>query len=254
MQKAALSFVRLLEIMDELREKCPWDKKQTLQSLRHLTIEETYELSQAIMDNNINELKNELGDLLLHIIFYAKIASESNFFDINDVLVAIAEKLIRRHPHIYGETKAESEDDVKRNWEAIKLAEKGRKSGVLDGVPLGLPAMVKAIRIQEKAKGVGFDWQNKAEVWDKVQEEIAEFRLSENKPEAEDEFGDLLFALINYARFCGINPESALEKTNRKFINRFRYIENKASEAGQSLQNLTLEQMNIWWEEAKLIN
>ncbi len=245
------SFLRLLQIMDELREKCPWDKKQTLESLRHLTIEETYELSEAILEQNMQELKGELGDLLLHIVFYSKIASETNHFGINDVLQAIAEKLIRRHPHIYGDTQVSGEEDVKRNWESIKLAEGKSQKGVLDGVPTSLPALVKAIRIQEKARGVGFDWKEKEQVWLKVKEELAEFEAATDSVSAEEEFGDLLFALVNYARFAGINPEAALEKTNRKFISRFKYIEKRASQIGKNLNEMDLDEMETFWQEAK---
>ena len=250
-------FERLLDIMDELRQKCPWDKKQTLQSLRHLTIEETYELGDAILDNNLLEVKKELGDLLLHIVFYAKIASESDAFDIADVANDICEKLIHRHPHIYGDVVAETEEQVKQNWEQIKLKE-GNKS-VLSGVPKSLPALIKASRIQEKARGVGFDWDKKEDVWLKVEEELAEFKAefdtevneAIDKEKAEAEFGDLLFSLINYARFININPEDALEKTNKKFIKRFQHLEARATETGKLLQDMTLVEMDIFWNEAK---
>lgn len=247
------AFDRLLTIMDELREKCPWDRKQTMESLRYLSIEELYELSDAILEGNDEEIKKELGDIILHIVFYAKIASETGKFDIADVLNGICEKLIVRHPHIYSDVKVTGEEEVKRNWETIKLKE-GKKS-VLEGVPKSLPAMVKAHRMQEKAKGVGFEWDNTEDVWKKVQEELIEFKEESSKPnnhdKLENEFGDLLFSLINYARHIGINPEDALERTNRKFIKRFQYIEAKAKENGQVLQNMKLEEMDVYWEEAK---
>lgn len=244
------AFSRLLKIMDELREKCPWDKKQTFQSLRMLTLEETYELSDAILKNNLPEIKEEIGDVFLHLVFYSKIAEESNSFDVADCLHGISEKLIRRHPHIYGETKVNSAEEVKKNWEQIKLTE-GKKS-VLSGVPSSLPSLVKAYRIQEKTSQVGFDWEKKEQVWEKVVEEMEEFREEMEKNESmerkEEEFGDLLFSLINFARFEGINPENALEKVNLKFIKRFEYIENKA---GENLINLSLDEMNILWNETK---
>ena len=246
------AFNRLLDIMDDLREKCPWDKKQTLQSLRHLTIEETYELGDAILDNNLQEVKKELGDILLHIVFYAKIGSETNDFDIADVCNEICEKLIHRHPHIYGDVKVENEEEVKQNWEKLKLKE-GKKS-VLEGVPKSLPALVKASRIQDKAKGVGFDWDEPHQVWDKVQEEIEEFQeevKSGDKEKIEAEFGDVLFSMINYARFLNINPEDALERTNKKFIKRFQYLESKATEIGKPLADMTLAEMDVFWNEAK---
>lgn len=246
------AFERLLDIMDDLREKCPWDKKQTLQSLRHLTIEETYELGDAILDNNLQEIKKELGDLLLHIVFYSKIGSETNDFDIADVANSVCKKLIERHPHIYGDVKVENEEDVKRNWEKIKLKE-GKKS-VLEGVPKSLPALVKASRIQDKAAGVGFDWDSKEGVFDKIKEEINELHYeieNKNKENIEKEFGDVLFSLINYARFLKINPEDALEKTNKKFIKRFQFLENKALQQGKSLKNMTLEEMERFWQESK---
>ena len=246
------AFSRLLTIMDELREQCPWDKKQTMQSLRHLTIEETYELGDAILDNNSYEIKKELGDLLLHIIFYAKIGSETNLFDIASVCNEISDKLIHRHPHIYGDVVVENEDDVKRNWEKLKLKE-GRTS-VLEGVPKSLPALVKATRIQEKAKGVGFDWEQASQVWNKVQEELSEFEAEvaqKNQDKMEDEFGDVLFSLINYARFLNINPENALERTNKKFIKRFQYLESKASQLNKNLSDMSLSEMDVFWEEAK---
>ncbi|ADY52661.1 MazG family protein [Pseudopedobacter saltans DSM 12145] len=250
----AEAFNRLLNIMDDLRLKCPWDKKQTLESLRHLTIEETYELSDAIIDNDMQEIKKELGDIMLHLVFYAKIGSETNDFNITDVLNSVCEKLINRHPHIYGDIQADTEEAVKQNWEKIKLKE-GNKS-VLGGVPSSLPALIKASRIQEKARGVGFDWENKNQVWEKVQEELQEFRDECEQKDAdpekiESEFGDVLFSLINYARFININPENALEKTNKKFIKRFQYLEEKAKDNGKSLEDMTLAEMDIFWNEAK---
>ncbi len=246
------AFERLLTIMDELREKCPWDQKQTFQSLRHLTIEETYELGDAILDNNSTEIKKELGDLLLHIVFYAKIGSEKNDFDIADVCNEICEKLIFRHPHIYSDTVVKDEDEVKKNWEKLKLKE-GKKS-VLEGVPKSLPAVVKASRIQDKVKGVGFDWEEPSQVWDKVEEEIQELKIeiqNGNQDLIEAEFGDVLFSLVNYARFLKINPEDALERTNKKFIKRFQYLESKAEASGKSLSDMTLSEMDVFWEEAK---
>jgi XTP/dITP diphosphohydrolase len=246
------AFDRLLTIMDDLREKCPWDQKQTLQSLRHLTIEETYELGDAILDNNLNEVKKELGDLLLHIVFYAKIGSETNDFDITDVCNEICDKLIHRHPHIYSDVVVKDEEEVKQNWEKLKLKE-GKKS-VLEGVPNSLPALVKASRIQDKVKGVGFDWEEPHQVWDKVQEEIQEFKVevaAGNQDKMESEFGDVLFSMINYARFLNINPEDALERTNKKFIKRFQYLESKAQELGKPLMEMTLAEMDVFWEEAK---
>lgn len=246
------AFERLLNIMDDLREKCPWDKKQTLESLRHLTIEETYELGDAILDNNLNEIKKELGDLLLHIVFYAKIGREQQSFDIADVANEICDKLIHRHPHIYGDVVVENEEEVKQNWEKLKLKE-GKKS-VLEGVPKSLPALVKASRIQDKAKGVGFDWEESNQVWDKVQEELNEFQTEVklgNQDKIEAEFGDVLFSMINYARFLNINPEDALERTNMKFIKRFTYLEGKADELGKNLSDMTLAEMDVFWEQAK---
>jgi len=248
------AFSRLLDIMDDLREKCPWDKKQTLQSLRYLTIEETYELGDAIMENDLQEIKKELGDLLLHIVFYSKIGSETGDFDIADVANGICEKLIHRHPHIYGDVKVENEEDVKRNWEKLKLKE-GRKS-VLEGVPSSLPAMVKANRIQEKVKAVGFDWEEPEQVWEKVQEELNELQVevsSGNQEKINQEFGDVLFSMINYARFLNVNPEDALEYTNKKFIKRFKYLEEKANEIGKPLSEMTLAEMDVYWNEAKKI-
>ncbi|TPD73597.1 nucleoside triphosphate pyrophosphohydrolase [Flavobacterium microcysteis] len=246
------AFGRLLDIMDDLREKCPWDKKQTLQTLRHLTIEETYELGDAILDNNLQEVKKELGDVLLHIVFYAKIGSETNDFDIADVCNEICEKLIYRHPHIYGDVVVENEEDVKQNWEKLKLKE-GKKS-VLEGVPKSLPALVKASRIQDKVKGVGFDWEEPHQVWDKVEEEIQEFQeeiKNGDQDKIEAEFGDVMFSMINYARFLKVNPEDALERTNKKFIKRFQYLENKAGELGKQLSEMTLAEMDVFWNEAK---
>lgn len=246
------AFDRLLTIMDELREQCPWDKKQTIQSLRHLTIEETYELGDAILDNDLQEVKAELGDLLLHIVFYAKIGSETNDFDIADVANAICEKLIKRHPHIYGDVKVKNEEDVKRNWENLKLKE-GKKS-VLEGVPRSLPAMVKANRIQDKVAGIGFDWEEPHQVWDKVQEELTELQtevVNGDQHAIESEFGDVMFSMINYARFLNVNPENALEQTNKKFIKRFQYLESKAKELNKSLSDMTLAEMDVFWEEAK---
>ena len=246
------AFERLLDIMDELREQCPWDKKQTFQSLRQLTIEETYELGDAILDNDLEEVKKELGDLLLHIVFYARIGSETRDFDIADVANAICEKLISRHPHIYGDITVANEEEVKQNWEKLKLKE-GKKS-VLEGVPKSLPALVKASRIQEKAAGVGFDWDRPGDVWEKLLEELSEFReaLQTNDPEAtEAEFGDLLFSMINYARFFNINPENALERTNKKFIKRFNYLESKAEQMGKALKKMSLAEMEVFWQEAK---
>ena len=248
------AFDRLLTIMDELREQCPWDKKQTMQTLRHLTIEETYELGDAILEKDLVEVKNELGDLLLHIVFYAKIGSETNDFDVADVCNSICEKLINRHPHIYGDVKVKDEEEVKRNWENIKLKE-GRKS-VLEGVPNGLPALVKANRIQDKVAGVGFDWEKPEQVFEKVQEELAELQeeiIAGNADKVESEFGDVLFSMINYARFLNVNPENALERTNKKFINRFQYLESKAKETGKTLKDMTLGEMDVYWEEAKSI-
>lgn len=252
------AFDRLLTIMDELREKCPWDRKQTIDSLRHLTIEETFELSDAILDQDMGEVKKELGDILLHIVFYAKIGSEQNAFDIASVIDSLCEKLIRRHPHIYGDTDAQDDEEVKRKWEKIKLAEKGNKT-VLGGVPRSLPAMIKAMRIQEKARGAGFDWDEKHQVWEKVEEEMQEFKDEFNavneqdldKEKATAEFGDLLFSLINYARFIDINPEAALEKTNRKFIHRFQYLEQAVKEQGRELEDLSLAEMDLIWNKAK---
>lgn len=256
MKPALQAFDRLLIIMDELREKCPWDKKQTMESLRYLSIEELYELSDAILDDNKEEIKKELGDLMLHLVFYAKIGSEQKAFDISDVINSVCDKLIQRHPHIYGDVTVADEEEVKRNWEKIKLKE--GKTSVLAGVPNSLPAMVKAHRIQEKAKGVGFEWNNAGEVWDKVEEEMMEFKreseISNNAAKMENEFGDLIFSLINYARFMGINPEDALERTNKKFIKRFNYMESRAKEDGRQLDEMQLNEMDAYWVEAKKIS
>jgi len=251
MKEKLKAFERLLNIMDDLREKCPWDKKQTMQSLRHLTIEETYELTDAIHDNDLEEVKKELGDLMLHLVFYAKIGSETNSFDMTDVLNGICEKLIHRHPHIYGDVEVKDEEEVKANWEKLKLKE-GKKS-VLEGVPKSLPALVKAIRIQDKARGIGFDWDNKDQVWEKVNEEMGELKneIDIDSENIEDEFGDVLFSLINYARFLKINPEDALEKTNKKFIKRFQYLETESAKDGKKMGEMTLEEMDVYWDEAK---
>ena len=246
-------FNRLLTIMDQLREKCPWDQKQTMETLSHLTIEETYELIDSILDKNMEEIKGELGDLLLHIVFYSKIASETNDFDINDVINSICDKLIERHPHIYGNEIVKDEQDVKRNWEKIKL--KNGKKTVLQGVPKSLPAMVKATRIQEKVKGVGFDWDNKDQVFDKVKEEFSELhheiKKINNQEKIEKEFGDVLFSMINYARFIGVDPESALERTNKKFIGRFNYLEQEVKTNKMDLMNMSLEEMDLIWDRSK---
>ncbi len=243
------AFERLLTIMDELREKCPWDMKQTLESLRHLSIEEVYELGDAILDGNMEEVKKELGDLFLHLVFYSRIASETEAFDVADVLNVICEKLISRHPHIYGDTVVKDEAEVLSNWEKLKLKE-GKKS-VLEGVPRSLPAMVKAQRIQDKAKGVGFDWENADQVWEKVLEELNEFKEAKTKEDQEEEFGDLLFSLINYARFKGIHPEDALEKTNKKFIYRFQYLETESAKDGKKMGEMSLNEMDEYWNKAK---
>lgn len=253
MQEKLIAFERLLVMMDELREKCPWDKKQTLESLRHLTIEETYELGDAILNKDMPNIKKELGDILLHIVFYAKIASETNVFNIADVINALCDKMIHRHPHIYGDVKVENEQDVKENWEKLKLKE-GSKS-VLEGVPVSLPALVKASRMQDKAKAVGFDWEKPEQVWRKVEEEIAELKqeidLKASQGRIEEEFGDVLFSLVNYARFLNINPEDALERTNKKFIKRFQYLEMEAAKAGKQLSDMTLAEMDVYWNKAK---
>lgn len=255
MEEKLAAFERLLNIMDDLREKCPWDKKQTIESLRHLTIEETYELSDAILKKNDEELKKELGDILLHIVFYARIASETNVFNIADVMNSLCDKLIFRHPHIYGDVKVENEEDVKRNWEQLKQKEKGGNTSVLSGVPNSMPALLKAYRIQEKARAVGFDWEQPEQVFEKVKEEInelnAEVGKENNLTKIEDEFGDVLFALINYGRFIKVNPEDALERTNKKFIKRFNYMEQKIKEQGKQLADCTLAEMDVYWNEAK---
>lgn len=246
------AFDRLLTIMDELREQCPWDKKQTMETLRHLTIEETYELGDAILEKDLNEVKGELGDLLLHIVFYAKIGSETNDFDIADVANQICEKLISRHPHIYGDVKVANEEEVKQNWEKLKLKE--GKNSVLEGVPKSLPALVKANRIQDKVAGVGFDWEKPEQVFEKLQEELGELQHeveAENQEKMEAEFGDVLFSMINYARFLKIDPENALERTNKKFIKRFQYLEEKAKAGGKALRDMTLAEMDVYWNEAK---
>jgi len=271
MDERLKAFERLLNIMDELREKCPWDRKQTMESLRHLTLEEVYELSDAILEGDMKEIRKELGDIMLHLVFYAKIGSEKGEFDITDVLNGICEKLIARHPHIYGDVQVDNEEQVKQNWKKLKLREGNRS--VLEGVPVSLPSLVKAQRIQDKAAGVGFDWEEKGQVWEKVEEELREFRQEVTSGEAatspldpgvdaaseaetrkekiEAEFGDVLFSLINYARFLDINPENALEKTNRKFIKRFRYLEEKARESGRALKDMSLAEMDLFWNEAK---
>lgn len=251
------AFDRLLTIMDELRENCPWDKKQTMESLRHLTIEETYELSDSILEGDLPEIKNELGDLMLHLVFYSRIASEQHHFDVADVLNAICDKLIERHPHVYGDVEARDEEAVKANWEKIKLKQ-GNKS-VLEGVPASLPALVKAIRIQDKARGVGFDWEKKEQVWEKVEEEMQEFKKEFNasadekidRQKAMSEFGDLLFSLVNYARFIDIDPEEALERTNKKFIKRFQYLERESARDGKKLGEMSLQEMDHYWDKAK---
>ncbi|NGM61847.1 nucleoside triphosphate pyrophosphohydrolase [Sphingobacterium sp. SGG-5] len=256
-QTSATAFERLLSIMNTLREHCPWDRKQTMQSLRHLTIEEMYELADAILEEDDEEIKKELGDLMMHLVFYARIAEERAAFSIKDVLNSVCDKLIERHPHIYGDTQVRNEEDVKQNWESIKLKE-GHKS-VLSGVPSGLPSLVKAFRIQDKVRGVGFDWEDKSQVWEKVEEELSEFKNefdiqdkeTINPDRAEQEFGDLLFSLINYARHLGINPENALERTNKKFVRRFTYLEGRAKENNQKIQNMSLAEMDVYWNEAK---
>ena len=254
MQDKLESFSRLIEIMDTLREQCPWDKKQTLESLRYLTIEEVYELSDAILERDMQEVKKELGDLLLHIVFYARIASETDDFDISDVINSLCDKLIYRHPHIYGDVDAKDEKEVKKNWEKLKLKE-GKRS-VLEGVPHSLPAVIKSFRIQEKVRGIGFDWDNKSQVWDKVMEEITELQAEVKKGDKrriESEFGDVLFALTNYARFIDVNPEDALERTNKRFIKRFQIMENIIEEEGVSLNDMSLDQMDMYWDRAKKI-
>jgi XTP/dITP diphosphohydrolase len=252
-QEKLQAFDRLLTIMDQLRNLCPWDKKQTIDSIRHLTIEETFELSDAILDQDLEEVRKELGDIMLHIVFYARMADEQKAFDMADVLNGISDKLVNRHPHIYSDVEAKDEQAVKENWEKIKLKEKGNKS-VLGGVPKSLPALIKSIRIQEKARGVGFDWDEKEQVWGKVEEEMQEFKHEEetgNQEKATEEFGDLMFSLINYARFAGINPEEALEKTNKKFIKRFNYLESESKKEGKQISEMSLEEMDVYWEKAK---
>jgi len=245
-----VAFDKLLTMMDELRENCPWDKKQTLETIRYLTIEETYELSDAILEKNTEGIKEELGDILLHILFYSRIASEVGNFDIKDVIDGVYEKMYRRHPHIYGDIDVANDDEVKENWEKIKLKE-GKKKTVLGGVPHSLPALVKAIRVQEKVKAVGFEWPNKEGAWDKIMEEIEEFKAENSKDKKEAEFGDILFSLINYARYEGINAEEALQRTNKKFINRFNYVEKKSKQKGCDLTEMTLKDMDVFWDEAK---
>ncbi len=253
MEAKLKAFERLLLIMDDLREKCPWDRKQTMQSLRHLTIEECYELTDAILEQDYNDIKGELGDIMLHLVFYSKIASEQNQFDVADVLNTVCEKLIHRHPHIYGDVDVKNEEEVKANWEKLKLKE-GKKS-ILEGVPKSLPAMVKATRIQDKVKGVGFEWDNKEQVWAKVEEEIAELKVEEkalDHDKMEAEFGDVLFSLINYARWIGINPEDALEKTNKKFISRFQWMEDKIKQDDKDISKMALDEMDTYWEKSKI--
>ncbi|MCL4484227.1 MAG: nucleoside triphosphate pyrophosphohydrolase [Bacteroidetes bacterium] len=248
------AFGKLLTIMDELREKCPWDREQTNESLRKLTIEEVYELGDAVLENNAQEIKKELGDIMLHIVFYAKIGEEQGQFDVGDVINNLIDKLIYRHPHVFGTTEAKDSDQVVRNWETLKLKEKGRGKRVLEGVPMALPALIKANRIQEKVRGVGFDWEYKEQVWDKVKEELGELEVefkAGRVKEMENEFGDVLFSIVNMARLYGIDPESALERTNQKFIRRFNYLEEKTLLIGKSLQGMTLEEMDVYWNEAK---
>ncbi len=255
MQEKLKAFQRLLEIIDTLRVKCPWDREQTIASLRTLTLEETHELSDAILSQNMPELKKELGDLIMHIVFYAKIASEDRLFDIADVLNAVCDKLVYRHPHVYGETDVNNATEVAENWERLKLKEKDGNHSVLAGVPKGLPSLTKAHRIQDKARGVGFDWENKEDVWEKVKEELAEFeanlRNDSEFVEKESEFGDLLFSLVNAARLYNINPDTALERTNQKFIQRFNYLESKTIAQGKDLKEMSLVEMDALWEEAK---
>ncbi|MGZ3883570.1 MAG: nucleoside triphosphate pyrophosphohydrolase [Bacteroidia bacterium] len=257
MDEKLKAFERLLNIMDDLREKCPWDKKQTIDSLRHLTIEETFELSDSILKNDMNELKKELGDILLHIVFYARIASETNQFNIADVMNSLCEKLIFRHPHIYGDVKVNDEEDVKQNWEKLKQKEKDGNKTVLSGVPNSMPALLKAYRIQEKARAVGFDWEQPEQVYEKVKEELNELdhevAAKEDHSKIENEFGDVLFSLINYARFLNVNPEDALERTNKKFIKRFNYMEQKIKEQGKQIGDCTLSEMDVFWNEAKTL-
>jgi XTP/dITP diphosphohydrolase len=272
MDPRAEAFLRLLKIMDELREQCPWDRKQTLETLRPLTIEETYELGDAILEGDLDGVKKELGDLILHIAFYARIGREKEAFDITDVLNGICEKLIRRHPHIYGDVKVKDEEEVKANWERIKLQEKAEDPGagysgtlrsshsdrsaepsVLEGVPKGLPSLVKAIRIQDKARGVGFDWEHKEQVWDKVHEELSELKAEVDACSAKqaNEIGDVLFSVVNYARFLGVDPDEALERTNRKFISRFQFLERESRKDGKRMGEMSLAEMDVYWERAK---
>lgn len=254
MKKELAAFERLIEIMDELREKCPWDRKQTMESLRTLTIEETYELADAIIKKDMQELKKELGDLLLHIVFYAKIGSEKNAFDLTDVIQGINEKLVHRHPHVFGDVNVKDSREVEENWESIKLKEKDRKKTVLSGVPESLPALVKANRIQQKVRGVGFDWDERNQIWDKVKEELSELQQeveTEDYDKVEAEFGDLFFSLINAARLYDIDPETALERTNKKFVKRFNYLESQTLKKGLSLKDMTLDEMNVVWEKSK---
>jgi len=256
MDPRAESFLKLLKIMDELREQCPWDKKQTIESIRHLSIEETFELSDAILNGSMEDVKKELGDLLLHIVFYSRIASETNTFTIKEVIDNLCEKLIFRHPHIYGDVKVDNEEDVKQNWEQLKQKEKGGNTSVLSGVPKSMPALLKAYRIQEKARAVGFDWEEPSQVYEKVKEELQEFEKeveAKNQTLAEKEFGDVLFSLINYARFLNINPEDALEQTNKKFISRFNYMEEKVKASGKQISDCKLEELDNYWNEAKLL-
>lgn len=252
MNEKLQAFERLLTIMDELRAKCPWDQKQTIESLRHLTIEETYELADAIIENDLTDIKKELGDILLHIVFYAKIASETNHFDIADVINSLCEKLIFRHPHVFGEVNVKDSEEVKTNWENLKIKE-GNKS-ILAGVPKTLPALVKAHRVQDKVRSVGFDWDERSQIWDKVKEELGELQVEiekQDKERMEAEFGDLLFSMVNAARLYDIDPEMALERTNKKFIKRFNYLEEHTIKQGRSLHDMTLDQMNEIWEQAK---
>ena len=251
MKEKLQAFERLLTIMDELREKCPWDRKQTMESLRHLSIEEMYELSDAIIEGELDEVKKELGDLMLHMVFYSRIGEEKGSFDVADVLNGVCEKLIKRHPHIYGDVEAEDEEQVKQNWEKLKLREGNRS--VLSGVPRSLPSLVKASRIQDKARGVGFDWDNRDQVWNKVHEELEELKneVDAGSDKVEEEFGDVLFSMINYARFLGVNPDDALERTNRKFIQRFQYLEKHSKEDGKKLGEMKLEEMDEYWNRAK---
>jgi len=257
MKEKLQAFERLLNIMDDLRAKCPWDMKQTMESLRYLTIEEMYELSDAIVEGDLEEVKKELGDLMLHLVFYSKIGEEKSAFDLADVLNGICEKLIHRHPHIYGDTEVKDEKEVMANWEKIKLREGGNKDkSVLEGVPKSLPALVKAIRIQDKARGVGFDWEKPEQVFEKVEEEIAELKEeveaeNVNQNKVESEFGDVLFSMINYARFIGVNPEDALEKTNKKFIKRFKYVETASKKDGKQMGEMSLDEMDKYWNRAK---